>query len=210
MAKNVRLQGVSVATLRYPVVIGPWPGPVTSVPGRLLERLIAPDRVGRTSVLNDPLLLWDFLREFGLDLHAGRFDCDAANGATRSRGRASGCAQGGLRRLPARAIGALRTVGRRARTRLSTRVDHGADVALDDRGQLGRDMCCSRNAPGSLNGTGRVRIGGDPRGATRPRALPRRFRLRPWSRCAPEIALDPTSNEFSERDINRRRSNSIE
>jgi UDP-glucose 4-epimerase len=59
-----RLYGLSVVALRYAAVIGPWPGPVTSVPGRLFEGLIEPARAGREAVLDDPLLVWQGIEEF--------------------------------------------------------------------------------------------------------------------------------------------------
>jgi UDP-glucose 4-epimerase len=69
-----RLYGVSVVALRYAAVVGPWPGPVTSVPGRLLESLIGPARSGRTARLDDALLLWQGVEEF-VDAR----DCARAN-----------------------------------------------------------------------------------------------------------------------------------
>lgn len=69
-----RLYGVSVAALRYAAVIGPWPGAVTSVPGRLIESLIAPARESRDSVCDDPLLVWNGIEEF-VDAR----DCARAN-----------------------------------------------------------------------------------------------------------------------------------
>lgn len=69
-----RLYGVSVVALRYAAVIGPWPGPVNSVPGRLLETLIAPGESGETAALDDPLLVWEGIEEF-VDAR----DCARAN-----------------------------------------------------------------------------------------------------------------------------------
>ena len=68
------LYGVSVAVLRYAAVIGPWRGPGTSVPGKMLQSLINPARLGRQAVIDDPLLVWEGTEEF-VDLR----DCAAAN-----------------------------------------------------------------------------------------------------------------------------------
>lgn len=68
------LHGVSSVALRYAAVIGPWPGPVTSVPGRMLEALITPAREGRPARLDDPFLVWEGIEEF-VDAR----DCAAAN-----------------------------------------------------------------------------------------------------------------------------------
>jgi len=70
----VRTYGVSAVALRFAAVIGPWPGPVTSVPGRLFERLIESARAGREAVLDDPLLVWSGIEEF-VDAR----DCARAN-----------------------------------------------------------------------------------------------------------------------------------
>lgn len=70
----VRTYGVSAVALRYAAVIGPWPGPVTSVPGRLFERLIESARAGKEAVLDDPLLIWRGIEEF-VDAR----DCARAN-----------------------------------------------------------------------------------------------------------------------------------
>lgn len=68
------IYGVSVAVLRYAAVIGPWSGPGTSIPGRLLTSLIEPARTGKRAVIEDPLLLWRGVEEF-VDLR----DCALAN-----------------------------------------------------------------------------------------------------------------------------------
>lgn len=69
-----RLYGVDAVALRYAAVIGAWPGPVTSVPGRLLDALVAPALAGRIAVIDDPLLVWEGPEEF-VDAR----DCAAAN-----------------------------------------------------------------------------------------------------------------------------------
>lgn len=68
------LYEVSIAVLRYAAVIGPWQGPGTSVPGKMLQSLICPARSGKQAVIDDSLLLWEGTEEF-VDLR----DCAAAN-----------------------------------------------------------------------------------------------------------------------------------
>lgn len=68
------LYGVSVAVMRYAAVIGPWKGPGTSVPGKMLQSLIGPARRGEVAIVDDPLLLWEGIEEF-VDLR----DCAHAN-----------------------------------------------------------------------------------------------------------------------------------
>ena len=58
------LYGLDTVVLRYGAVIGSDGGPSTSVPGRLLDGLIAAGRSGRTMVLDDPYLVWGGEEEF--------------------------------------------------------------------------------------------------------------------------------------------------
>lgn len=53
------LYDVSIAVLRYAAVIGPWAGPGTSVPGKMLQSLIEPARRGERAIIDDPLLMWE-------------------------------------------------------------------------------------------------------------------------------------------------------
>lgn len=50
--------GLSLAVLRYSAVLGLWAGPNTSVPGRLLARLLGEGSVNGRVRIDDPLLLW--------------------------------------------------------------------------------------------------------------------------------------------------------
>ena len=68
------LYGVSTVTLRYAAVISAWPGPGTSVPGRVLARLVGPAARGETSVIDDPYTVWRGGEEF-IDAR----DCAEAN-----------------------------------------------------------------------------------------------------------------------------------
>lgn len=68
------LHGVSVVALRYGAVIGAWSGPESSVPGRLLSKLIGAAQRGEVAVIDDPLLAWRGGEEF-VDAR----DCAAAN-----------------------------------------------------------------------------------------------------------------------------------
>jgi nucleoside-diphosphate-sugar epimerase len=68
------LHGLSTVTLRYAAVISAWAGPGTSVPGQVLERLVAPAARGEASVIDDPYTVWRGGEEF-VD---GR-DCALAN-----------------------------------------------------------------------------------------------------------------------------------
>ncbi len=68
------LYGLDVVSLRYGAVLGGALDQPTSVPGRLLARLVEGGRTGRKVVLDDPLLLWGGREEF-VDAR----DCAAAN-----------------------------------------------------------------------------------------------------------------------------------
>ena len=68
------LYGVSAVALRYGAVIGAWDGPQTSVPGRLLSRLIGAGQRGHPALIDDPLLAWRGGEEF-VDAR----DCATAN-----------------------------------------------------------------------------------------------------------------------------------
>jgi len=68
------LQQVPVVVLRYAAVISAWPGPGTSVPGRVLSSLVGPARRGERAVIGDPYLLWQGGEEF-IDAR----DCARAN-----------------------------------------------------------------------------------------------------------------------------------
>ena len=68
------LYRVDAVMLRYAAVLGVGAGPASSVPSRLLQRLIAGGRSGATVVLDDPFELWAGQEEF-VDAR----DCAAAN-----------------------------------------------------------------------------------------------------------------------------------
>jgi UDP-glucose 4-epimerase len=68
------LYALDVVILRYAAVLNAGPGPATSVPGRLLSRLLESGRSGRAAVLDDPLLVWGGREEF-VDAR----DCARAN-----------------------------------------------------------------------------------------------------------------------------------
>lgn len=68
------LYSLDVVTLRYAAVISAWPGPGTSVPGRVLAQLVGPAARGRTAVIDDPYTLWMGGEEF-IDAR----DCALAN-----------------------------------------------------------------------------------------------------------------------------------
>lgn len=68
------LHGLSTVTLRYAAVISAWPGPGTSVPGRVLSTLAGPASEGRVSVIDDPYIVWRGGEEF-IDAR----DCARAN-----------------------------------------------------------------------------------------------------------------------------------
>lgn len=56
--------GLSTVSLRFAAVVGGDADLPTSVPGRLMSRLIAAARAGGEHVLNDPFLWWDGTEEF--------------------------------------------------------------------------------------------------------------------------------------------------
>lgn len=58
------LYGLSTVSLRFAAVVGGDAAAPTSVPGRLMSRLIAAARAGGTHVLDDPFLWWDGTEEF--------------------------------------------------------------------------------------------------------------------------------------------------
>lgn len=58
------LYGLSTVSLRLAAVVGGDAGAPSSVPGRLVARLIAAARAGGTHRLDDPLLVWDGTEEF--------------------------------------------------------------------------------------------------------------------------------------------------
>jgi nucleoside-diphosphate-sugar epimerase len=68
------LYGLSTVALRYAAVISAWPGPGTSVPGRVLSALAGPAIQGRPSVIDDPYIVWRGGEEF-IDAR----DCARAN-----------------------------------------------------------------------------------------------------------------------------------
>jgi len=68
------LYNVSTVSLRYAAVISAWPGPGTSVPGRVLSSLAAPAARGKPSVIDDPYVVWRGGEEF-IDAR----DCALAN-----------------------------------------------------------------------------------------------------------------------------------
>lgn len=68
------LYGVDVVSLRYGAVLGGSNENPTSIPGKLLAKLISTARTGSKIVLDDPLLLWGGREEF-IDAR----DCAIAN-----------------------------------------------------------------------------------------------------------------------------------
>lgn len=68
------LYGVDVVSLRYAAVLGASSEPPSSVPGRLLARLLDGAATGEHVVLDDPFMAWDGGEEF-VDAR----DCAAAN-----------------------------------------------------------------------------------------------------------------------------------
>ena len=68
------LYQLSTVTLRYAAVISAWPGPGTSVPGKVLSALAGPAMRGDVSVIDDPFLVWLGGEEF-IDAR----DCARAN-----------------------------------------------------------------------------------------------------------------------------------
>lgn len=68
------LYGLSTVALRYAAVISAWPGPGTSVPGRVLSALAGPAIHGAVSVIDDPFIVWRGGEEF-IDAR----DCARAN-----------------------------------------------------------------------------------------------------------------------------------
>jgi UDP-glucose 4-epimerase len=68
------LYGVSTVSLRYAAVISAWPGPGTSVPGRVLTSLAGPAAQGKLAVIDDPYVVWRGGEEF-IDAR----DCALAN-----------------------------------------------------------------------------------------------------------------------------------
>ncbi len=56
--------GLSTVSLRFAAVLGGETGTPTSVPGRLISRLIAAARAGGQHLLDDPFLIWDGTEEF--------------------------------------------------------------------------------------------------------------------------------------------------
>jgi len=68
------LYGLSTVTLRYAAVISAWPGPGTSVPGRVLSALAGPASRRAASVIDDPYIVWRGGEEF-VDAR----DCALAN-----------------------------------------------------------------------------------------------------------------------------------
>lgn len=58
------LYGLSTVSLRFAAVVGGDAGAPSSVPGRLMARLIAAARAGGEHVLDDPYLWWDGTEEF--------------------------------------------------------------------------------------------------------------------------------------------------
>lgn len=68
------LYGLSTVSLRYAAVISAWPGPGTSVPGRVLSSLAGPASRSEVSVIDDPFVVWRGGEEF-VDAR----DCAMAN-----------------------------------------------------------------------------------------------------------------------------------
>ncbi|MCB1397300.1 MAG: NAD(P)-dependent oxidoreductase [Rhodobacter sp.] len=58
------LYGLSTVSLRFAAVVGGDADTPTSVPGRLMSRLIAAARAGGAHLLDDPFLWWDGTEEF--------------------------------------------------------------------------------------------------------------------------------------------------
>jgi UDP-glucose 4-epimerase len=58
------LHGLSTVSLRFAAVVGGDADEPTSVPGRLMSRLVAAARAGGEHVLDDPFLWWDGAEEF--------------------------------------------------------------------------------------------------------------------------------------------------
>jgi len=58
------LHGLSTVSLRFAAVVGGDAASPTSVPGRLISRLIAAARAGGEHLLDDPFLWWDGTEEF--------------------------------------------------------------------------------------------------------------------------------------------------
>ncbi|WP_165814376.1 NAD-dependent epimerase/dehydratase family protein [Pararhodobacter oceanensis] len=56
--------GLSTVSLRFAAVLGGESDPPSSVPGHLMNRLIAAARAGGTHLLDDPLFYWDKEEEF--------------------------------------------------------------------------------------------------------------------------------------------------
>jgi UDP-glucose 4-epimerase len=65
---------VDFVAVRFQGVLGPWGGPVSGIPGRILKAIVEPAVRGEPVRLDDPLLLWKGVEEF---VHAS----DAARGA---------------------------------------------------------------------------------------------------------------------------------
>lgn len=60
--------------VRFQGVVGPWGGPLSGIPARIVKAIAEPAASGQNVILNDPLLLWRGVEEF---VHAS----DAAMGA---------------------------------------------------------------------------------------------------------------------------------
>jgi UDP-glucose 4-epimerase len=71
------LHGLSTVSLRFAAVVGGHAGAPTSVPGRLLARLITAARAGGVHRLDDPFLVWAGTEEF-IDLRDCARACLAA------------------------------------------------------------------------------------------------------------------------------------
>lgn len=55
---------VDFIALRFQGVIGPWGGPLSGIPGRIIQFIVESAARGEAICLDDPLLLWDGVEEF--------------------------------------------------------------------------------------------------------------------------------------------------
>jgi UDP-glucuronate 4-epimerase len=58
--------------VRFQGVVGPWGGPLSGIPGRVLKSIVEPAVRGEDVVLSDPLITWDGVEEFVHASDAGR------------------------------------------------------------------------------------------------------------------------------------------
>jgi nucleoside-diphosphate-sugar epimerase len=68
--------------LRFQGVVGPWGGPLSGIPGRVLKSIVEPAVRGEDVTLSDPPITWDGVEEFVHASDAGRAAALAAVAAS--------------------------------------------------------------------------------------------------------------------------------